>query len=273
MENEKKQEELTAVPEAPETAETPETPETTAAPADTIETSESAPAEAPEGAGIAPAESLEEDGEEETAAEPLEAADTESPEDPDKQYEIPSVDSLAEEYKRARYQDRYRRTLLNTVFTLITVAASAILVATLWMPVLRIYGNSMEATLYDGDIVATVKTEHMKPGDIVAFYYNNQVLVKRFIAGPGEWVDIDDYGNVFVNNKRLDEPYLLEKSLGECNIELPYQVPDNRIFVLGDHRSISKDSRDKSIGCVDDEQMVGKLVFRVWPLSEFGLLK
>ena len=191
----------------------------------------------------------------------------------EKTYNIPSVEALAEEYRRARYQDRYRRTLLNTIFTLITVAASAILVATLWMPVLRIYGNSMETTLYDGDIVATVKTEHLDPGDIVAFYYNNQVLVKRFIAGPGEWVDIDDYGNVYVNNQRLEEPYLLEKSLGECNIELPYQVPENKVFVLGDHRSISKDSRDKSIGCVDDEQMVGKLVFRVWPLAQFGLLK
>jgi signal peptidase I len=130
----------------------------------------------------------------------------------------------------------------------------------------------MSPTLEDGDIVLSLKTSDFQQGDVVAFYYNNKILVKRVIARSGEWVDIRANGDIYINNKPLDEPYLTEKSLGDCNIQLPYQVPESRIFVVGDHRSVSIDSRNTAVGCVAEEQIVGKLVFRVWPLSGFERL-
>ena len=181
----------------------------------------------------------------------------------------PSVQQLEDELRRIKYQHRYRRVLSSTVYTLITVAAVAVLIATLLMPVLQIYGSSMTPTLEDGDIVLSLKTSDLKQGDVVAFYYNNKILVKRVIARSGEWVDIKANGDIYINNKLLDEPYLKEKSMGDCNIQLPYQVPESRIFVVGDHRSVSIDSRNTAVGCVAEEQIVGKLVFRVWPLSGF----
>ena len=185
----------------------------------------------------------------------------------------PPLKDLEGELQRERYKTRYRRVLRSTVFTLVTVAAVAILVATLWMPVLQIYGASMTPTLTDGEIVIARKVRNLKQGDIVAFYYNNRILVKRYIASAGDWVNIDEDGNVYVNNELLDEPYVEEKALGECNIELPYQVPENRIFVLGDHRSVSIDSRSSSVGCVAEDQIVGELVFCVWPFNNLGLIK
>lgn len=186
--------------------------------------------------------------------------------------EIPTIEQLEAELQRERYNKRYGRVLRSTIYTLITVAAVAVLVATLWLPVLQIYGSSMAPTLVDGNIVVSLKAGDLKTGDIVAFYYNNKILVKRVIAGPGDWVDIKEDGTVYVNNEELDEPYLTEKAFGDCNIELPYQVPDSRIFVMGDHRSVSVDSRNTAVGCVADEQIVGKLVFRIWPLDSFGPL-
>lgn len=187
--------------------------------------------------------------------------------------EVPSVDELRLELKRVRYKSRYRAVLRSTVYTLITVAAVAVLVATLWLPVLRIYGTSMTPTLQDGEIILTVKTSNLEPGDIISFYYNNKILVKRVIARPGEWVNLDEDGNVYVNDVLLEEPYLTEKALGECDIELPYQVPDGKIFVIGDHRSTSVDSRNTAVGCVSQEQIVGKIIFRVWPLDRFGAVE
>ena len=187
--------------------------------------------------------------------------------------ERPSTTQLEAELARVKYADRYRRVLRGTVCTLITVAAIAILVATLWLPVLQIYGNSMTPTVNEGEIVVSLKGSEIGQGDLVAFYLGNKILVKRCIAGPGQWVDIDDEGNVYVDGKLLDEPYLKEKALGDCNLELPYQVPENRYFCMGDHRSTSLDSRNTAVGCVSQEQIVGKIVFRIWPLAGFGILE
>lgn len=188
----------------------------------------------------------------------------------EKNIESPSVDLLEAELKRVQYKTRYNSVLRSTVFTLITVAAIAVLVATLWLPVLQIYGSSMTPTLQDGQIVFSVKTSDFEEGDVVAFYFNNKILVKRVICKSGDWIDIKQDGTVYVNGDELDEPYINEKSLGDCNLELPYQVPDGRIFVMGDHRSTSVDSRNTAVGCVAEEQIVGKIIFRIWPLDVMG---
>lgn len=188
-------------------------------------------------------------------------------------HELPSIEQLTEELNREKYNRRYKRVLRSTIYTLIVVAAVAVLVATIWTPVLQIYGASMTPTLSEGDIVVSVKGLNFNPGDLVAFYMGNKILVKRCIAGPGQWVDIDADGNVYVDGELLDEPYLTEKALGDCDIELPYQVPENRYFCMGDHRVTSVDSRNTAVGCVSGEQIVGRIVFRVWPLPDFGVLR
>ena len=183
---------------------------------------------------------------------------------------LPSSEELNEELKRLKQQQRFHSVFRSTIFTLVVVASIAVLIATLWMPVLRIYGVSMNPSLEDGNIVISVKESKFDPGEVVAFYYNNKILVKRAVARAGDWVDIDDSGNVYVNNVLLNEPYIKEKALGDCNIELPYQVPEGRIFVIGDNREVSIDSRNTAVGCVAEEQIVGKLIYRVWPLNRIG---
>ena len=186
---------------------------------------------------------------------------------------LPTVQQLEAELKREKYRGRYWKMLRGTVAVLVVVAATAVLISNLLLPILRIYGSSMTPTLVNGNIVAAVRNGTYQRGDIIAFYYNNKILVKRVIGMPGEWVDMDDSGNVTIDGEPLEEPYLTEKALGECDIELPYQVPDGRLFVMGDHRSTSSDSRSSAVGCVAEEQIVGKLVFRVWPLGGFGPLE
>ncbi len=182
------------------------------------------------------------------------------------------VEALQNELKRIRHRRKYGRVIRTTIYTLITVAAIAVLVAVLWLPVLQIQGGSMAPTIENGDIVVSLKTSDCDCGDVIAFYYNNKVLVKRVIAKPGDWVDIDASGNVSVNGTVINEPYVSEKALGQCNIELPYQVPAAKYFVLGDHRSVSVDSRNSTLGCVGEDQIVGKILFRVWPLNKFGTI-
>ena len=187
-----------------------------------------------------------------------------------KETSLPTAEQLDMERRRLRYKRRYNRTLRSTVAILIVVAALAVLAATLWMPVLRVYGSSMAPTLHNGEILVSVKTKDFSSGDIIAFYHGNKLLIKRYIAGPSDWVNIDQNGNVSVNGMPLDEPYLVEKAYGETNIELPYQVPDERYFVMGDNRDVSIDSRSTTVGCIAKDQIVGKVVFRIWPLSDFG---
>ena len=182
----------------------------------------------------------------------------------------PSVEQLEKVLGGIRYRKRFANALRNTIFTLITVAAVAVLIAVLYLPVLQIYGTSMSPTLVGGDIVLSVKDNVFDTGDVIAFYYNNKILVKRVIAHSGDWVDMSEDGAVYVNNTELYEPYLIDKAYGDTNIEFPYQVPEDRVFVMGDHRSVSVDSRNTTVGCVAEEQIVGKIVFRVWPISEVG---
>lgn len=188
-------------------------------------------------------------------------------------FSVPQTAEIKEVYQKARYRKRFMGTIRSTIFMLIVVAAFAVLVAVLFLPILRIYGKSMRGTLDRGDVVVSVKSSHFETGDIVAFYYNNNILVKRVIAEAGDWVDMKDDGTIYVNQTKLKEPYLKHKAYGQTNIKFPYQVPEDRIFVMGDNREVSIDSRNTSIGTVSDEQIVGKLVFKIWPLSEIGVIE
>lgn len=186
---------------------------------------------------------------------------------------VPSVRQLEEELKREKYRGRYKRLLRGTVSTVLVVIAAAVLISNLLLPILRIYGSSMSPTLVNGNIVTSLRGGSYERGDIVAFYYNDKILVKRIVGLPGEVIDIDEEGSVSVDGEPLDEPYLDEKALGECDIELPYQVPEGRYFVMGDNRSVSSDSRSSQVGCVAEEQVIGKLIFRLWPLDGFGTVE
>jgi len=187
--------------------------------------------------------------------------------------DLPNTAEVEKELKREKYKLRYKKTLKSTVFALITASAAAVLIATLWLPVLQIFGSSMTPTLQEGEVVLSVKTDNLEPGDIVAFYYGNKVLIKRYIAGPGSWVNILEDGTVFVDDALLVEPYVSERSLGICDLEFPYQVPEDTYFLVGDHRSTSVDSRHSSVGCISEDQIVGKIVYRVWPFEVFGTIE
>ena len=186
---------------------------------------------------------------------------------------IPTTAQLEKELYREKYRFRYKKILKSTIYVLIIVVAISVLVATLMFPVLRIYGSSMSPTLDNNDIVLGIKKSKFVQGDIIAFYYNNRILVKRVIATSSDWVNIDSHGNVFVNDRLLDELYVEEKSYGEVDISFPYQVPEGSYFILGDQRKISIDSRSFLIGTVSEEEIIGKVIFRVWPIKYLGIIK
>ena len=187
--------------------------------------------------------------------------------------EMPPLDALKKELKRERYRRRFRRLLRSTVNALIVVAAVAALIATLVLPVLQIAGTSMEPSLNDGDIVLLVKTNNLQTGDLCALYYSNKILIKRIIAVPGDYIWLESDGTVFLNGAELEEPYVTEKALGECDVEFPYQVPENNYFVMGDHRETSIDSRSSVIGCIAEDQIIGKIFCKFWPFSDFTLIQ
>lgn len=187
-----------------------------------------------------------------------------------KKMDLPTAEQLEQELKRLKYRHSFAFTLRSTVASLIVVAAIAVMISTMIMPVLRVTGTSMTPTLQNDQVIICNKLAECQKGDVVAFYYNNKVLIKRVIGVAGDVIDISGDGVVSVNGEPLDEPYVSELALGECDIELPYQVPDNRIFVMGDHRSVSIDSRSTSVGCVAIENVIGKVLFRVYPIDSFG---
>lgn len=182
--------------------------------------------------------------------------------------QVPEIEQLKSELRRENQKRSGKTVLKRTVYTLVVVAAFAVLAATLWIPVLQIYGESMSPTLKEGQLVVSLKGSDFQRGDLVAFYIGNKLLVKRVIAGPGDTVDMKDDGSVFVNGEKLDEPYVREKALGECDIEFPYKVTENSYFLMGDNRKVSVDSRKNAVGCVSKEQIAGKIVLRIWPLNE-----
>ena len=187
---------------------------------------------------------------------------------------MPQTAAIRSELNRVRRRRTFGSTLRSTIFALVTVAAAAVLVAVMLLPVLQIYGQSMNGTVNNGDIVVSLKGSDFTTGDIVAFYYNNKILVKRVIASAGDWVDMDEDGTVYVNNDKKEEPYLKHGTdYGDTNSSLPYQVPEGKIFVMGDNRAVSIDSRNTAVGCVAEEQIVGKIVFRVWPFKEIGAIR
>lgn len=185
---------------------------------------------------------------------------------------IPSREEVAEERKKLIWQKKFRRALLSTVGFLLVIAAAAAILSTQFFPVIEVAGDSMEPVLEDGDFLVLQKTDKFETGEPVAFYYQSRILLKRVIGTAGDYIDIDETGNVYVNGELIDEPYVTEKSLGECDMELPCQVPDDKIFVLGDHRSVSIDSRSSEIGFVGQEQIMGRVAFRVWPLNRLGFV-
>lgn len=187
-----------------------------------------------------------------------------------KDVSLPTKSQVETERKRYRRQKAYNKALRGTVYVLTIVAAVAVLIATLVLPVLQIEGTSMEPTLSNGDIVLLMKTTRFERGDLCAFTWNNKLLVKRVVGLPGDWIEIDTDGTVYLNGDKLDEPYVQQLALGECDLEFPFQVPQEQYFVIGDMRESSIDSRNSLIGCIPKDQIVGKVFFRVWPFKKIS---
>ena len=180
---------------------------------------------------------------------------------------LPTKEQVETERKRYRSQKAYNKALSGTIYVLTIVAAVAVLIATLILPVLQIEGTSMEPTLVNGDIILLTKTTHFDRGELCGFSWNNKLLIKRVIGIPGDWIEIDTDGTVYLNGEKLDEPYAQQLAMGECDLEFPFQVPQEQYFVLGDMRESSIDSRNTLIGCVEKDQIVGRVFFRIWPFK------
>lgn len=189
-----------------------------------------------------------------------------------KNVRIPTKEEVAGERERLKHKKEYNRVLRSTIYALLVVAAIAVLIATQFLPVLQVSGSSMEPTLADENIIILAKTNSFQTGELCGFYWQNKLLLKRIIGTPGDIIDIKEDGTVFVNGEEIEEPYVSEKALGECDLTFPYQVPENRYFVMGDHRTVSIDSRSSVIGCVEKEQIIGKVIMRIWPLSELSII-
>lgn len=178
--------------------------------------------------------------------------------------ELPLVEQVVAERKKLDSKAKFRHILKSTVSALIVAAAAAVLISMLFLPVIQVSGDSMKPTLSNGDIILLVKSKHFSTGELCCVSWQNKLLLKRVIGLPGDNIDIDEKGNVFLNGELLDEPYVISKSLGECDIDLPYTVPEGKLFVMGDQRETSIDSRNSAVGCIDYDQMVGRYLFRIW---------
>lgn len=189
-----------------------------------------------------------------------------------KEVSLPTKSQVETERKRYRRQKAYNKALRGTVYVLTIVAAVAVLIATLVLPVLQIEGTSMEPTLSNGDIVLLTKTTRFDRGELCGFTWNNKLLIKRVIGLPGDWIEIDTDGTIYLNGDKLDEPYVQQMALGECDLEFPFQVPQEQYFVVGDMRESSIDSRNTMIGCIPKDQIVGKVFFRVWPFRSIQFI-
>lgn len=187
--------------------------------------------------------------------------------------DLPTIEQIEAELKKENTKKEYNKVLRTTIFVLLVVTAAAVIITVLMFPVLEIKGDAMNATLRNGDFIVTGKAAEYSRGDVIAFYYNNTLLVKRIIAVGGDEVDIDEDGNVTVNGQAISEPYVTGKTLGECNVTFPYSVPSDEFFVLGDNRAMSVDSRNTALGTVTQDLIVGKLLFRVWPFGAIGGIK
>ena len=182
---------------------------------------------------------------------------------------VPSSEEVQEEMQRIKSQGRFSQALKSTFGTVIVVAAIAVLVAAIFLPVLRITGTSMEPLFMPGDILVAYKTDNLKRGEICTFYYNNKLIVKRVIALGGDTVDISEDGLVSVNGNELNEPYVQKNTLGLCDLEFPFEVPLGQMFLLGDNRETSVDSRSGDFGCISVEEVLGRVFLRVWPFDSF----